>query len=67
MDPDLDSDNWRKSSYSNTNGGDCVEVSLSEQVGAVRDSKARSAGILKFSPGRFAAFVKDVRDRRFDG
>ncbi|MFC6090892.1 DUF397 domain-containing protein [Saccharothrix lopnurensis] len=67
MSPDLDFKHWRKSSYSNTNGGDCVEINLGDEVGEVRDSKAKDAGHLRFSAGAFASFVKAARECRFDG
>jgi uncharacterized protein DUF397 len=35
---------WRKSSYSSSNGGDCVEVAST--LGALRDSKNPSGPVL---------------------
>ncbi|MBB4929955.1 hypothetical protein F4561_000775 [Lipingzhangella halophila] len=48
---------WRKSSYSGTSGGQCVEVA--EVPGAiwVRDSTAPSGVVLRFPPASWAAFV----------
>ncbi|MFI6873061.1 DUF397 domain-containing protein [Streptomyces sp. NPDC050400] len=43
MTPPL-SANWRRSSYSNGMGGECVEVSLSSPCVAIRDSKASDSG-----------------------
>ncbi|MGI5436666.1 DUF397 domain-containing protein [Streptomyces shenzhenensis] len=52
---------WRKSSYSSTNGGDCVEVAdLGGQV-AVRDSKDPEAGGFAVEPGAWTAFVHDLK------
>ncbi|PSK95974.1 uncharacterized protein DUF397 [Murinocardiopsis flavida] len=48
---------WRKSSYSNNTGGECVEVAdLTEHV-LVRDTQNRSAGHLAFDAAEFRAFI----------
>ena len=47
---------WRKSSYSNANGGDCVEVASAEVV-AVRDTTNRDGVTLAFSAKAWAAFT----------
>ena len=43
---------WRKFSYRNNGGADCVEVSLSTEPESVlvRDTRDRSDSILRFSP-----------------
>ena len=48
---------WRKSSYSGSSGGDCVEVA--DIVGAVmvRDTKNRDALTLTFPPRAWEAFT----------
>lgn len=52
---------WRKSSRSNTSGGDCVEVArLSDAVG-VRDSKNPRAGHLTLSRAAFAGLVQSIK------
>ncbi|MDH6547163.1 DUF397 domain-containing protein [Streptomyces sp. SAI-041] len=49
---------WFKSSYSGTNGGDCVEVAASPDAVYVRDSKVVSGGpVLRIGRGEWAAFV----------
>ncbi|MFH9706533.1 DUF397 domain-containing protein [Streptomyces luteogriseus] len=49
---------WFKSSYSGTNGGDCVEVAASLDAVYVRDSKAVGDGpVLRVGRGEWAAFV----------
>ncbi|WDV53117.1 DUF397 domain-containing protein [Streptomyces coeruleorubidus] len=57
----LRSATWRKSSYSGSTGGDCVEVAdLGTPGAAMRDSKNPEAGILTVSPHAYAAFVAHV-------
>ena len=53
---------WRKSSRSNANGGECVEVAdnLPGRV-LVRDSKDQAGPVLTFSPGAWRVFVAQVR------
>ncbi|MGX4688316.1 DUF397 domain-containing protein [Streptomyces sp. JNUCC 63] len=49
---------WFKSSYSGSDGGDCVEVAASLDAVYVRDSKAASDGpVLRIGQGEWAAFV----------
>jgi Domain of unknown function (DUF397) len=59
--------NWRKSSYSNGNGGSCVEVADLPGGGrAVRDTKDKGTGpILWFTPTEWDAFVQGVRAGEF--
>jgi hypothetical protein len=59
---------WRKSSYSNENGGNCVEVAdLPDGGRAVRDTKDHGRGpILRFTAGEWRAFVLGVKDGEFD-
>nr|WP_121162669.1 DUF397 domain-containing protein [Micromonospora pisi] len=49
---------WRKSSRSNGQGGNCVEVAdnLADRV-LVRDTKNRDGGTLTFAPEAWRAFV----------
>jgi hypothetical protein len=57
---DLARAEWRKSSYSGSSGGECVEVAdLGARV-AVRDSKDPEVGTLTLSPQTYAAFVTYV-------
>jgi hypothetical protein len=51
---------WRKSSYSGANGGDCVEVASAAGV-AVRDTTDRDGVTLAFSARAWAAFVTRLR------
>ena len=53
---------WRKSTYSNANGGDCIEVA-DGFPGAVpvRDSKDPQGPALTFTPHAWSAFVADIK------
>lgn len=44
--PDFTTATWRTSSYSGSNGGDCVEVAIIAPAVGVRDSKQRDGGQL---------------------
>jgi hypothetical protein len=58
--------NWRRSSYSSGNGGECVEVASVADAVAVRDTKQSGTGpVLRFTPAawrRFAGQVKSPAD-----
>ncbi|MER5431944.1 DUF397 domain-containing protein [Streptomyces sp. NPDC002588] len=58
---DLSSVTWRKSSYSNSDGGECLEVADDLPVVPVRDSKAPHLTPLLFGAGAWAAFVQGLR------
>ncbi|MGI8449515.1 MAG: DUF397 domain-containing protein [Streptosporangiaceae bacterium] len=59
---DLDRATWRKSSYSGTNGGNCVEVARNlPGLVAVRDSKDPDGPALVFTPADWAGFTATVR------
>ncbi|ASQ96036.1 DUF397 domain-containing protein [Streptomyces sp. 11-1-2] len=56
---------WRKSSYSNGSGGNCIETAdLASEGTAVRDSKDPDGAMLGFSHRAWADFVTAVRDRQ---
>jgi hypothetical protein len=61
MDVDLDGATWRKSSYRNGRGGECVEVADLPSGRAVRDSKHPEGPILVFTRGGWQAFVQGIR------
>lgn len=48
---------WFTSSYSNSEGGDCVEVALGPGAVLVRDSKDRAGARLTFPSDAWRAFV----------
>ncbi len=63
----IDRVTWHKSSYSNGNGGACVEVAdLPDGGRAVRDSKDPTGPVLMFTPAEWAAFTAGVRASEFN-
>lgn len=62
--PDLSTAAWRKSSYSNGDGGDCVEIADNlPGIVPVRDSKAAPEGpAITFARARWAPFLAALRD-----
>jgi Domain of unknown function (DUF397) len=64
---DLTSAEWRVSSYTGSNGGNCVEVARNlPGVVAIRDSKDREGPALVVEPGAFAALTAGIRAGEFD-
>jgi hypothetical protein len=64
---DLTRAEWRKSSYSSGNGGNCVEVARNlPGVVAVRDSKDPDGPKLMFSRVVWRAFTAAAQDGEFD-
>lgn len=62
VDSDLTSAVWRKASYSNGYGGDCVEVAdLDGGYRAVRDSKNPAGPTLTCTAAHWAAFTAGIR------
>jgi hypothetical protein len=62
---DLSNSSWRKSSYSNGQGGDCLEVA--DNVSGfvpVRDTKRPGGPTLEFTAAAWSAFVEDVKVTR---
>ena len=64
----MDNMNWRTSSYSSGNGGECVEVASPEGAVAVRDTKQirdtkqnGTGPVLRFSPGAWRRFASQVK------
>ena len=65
MDIDLSRAVWRKSTFSNGSGGDCVEVARNlPGVVAVRDSKDPDGPPLIVAAGEWRGFVASVRAGR---
>ena len=51
---------WRKSTYSSSNGGQCVEVGK-DGVILVRDTTSRDGGTLAFTAEAWQAFAASLR------
>lgn len=65
--PNLTSAIWCKSSYSGSNGGNCVEVARNlPGIVAVRDSKDPDGGALVFTPDEWRAFIAGAQAGEFD-
>lgn len=52
---------WRKSSYSGSNGGQCVEVGRQAASIAVRDTTDRDGETLSFTAEAWASFTTSLR------
>ncbi|ARQ70362.1 DUF397 domain-containing protein [Streptomyces marincola] len=52
---------WRKSSYSNGEGAECVEVADGLPVVPVRDSKCAEGAVLAFGPVAWSGFVTAIK------
>jgi len=53
---------WRKSTYSSSNGGNCVEVGQATRIIAVRDTKQHGRGpVLRFTPAAWRRFADQVK------
>jgi hypothetical protein len=52
---------WRTSSYSGSNGGNCIEVAATVHAVAVRDSKDEHGPVLTFRPGDWQRFADQVK------
>jgi hypothetical protein len=52
---------WRKSSYSGSNGGNCVEVGTAAPAVLVRDTTNRDGGTLSVSAGAWRAFTDGLK------
>jgi Domain of unknown function (DUF397) len=53
---------WRKSAYSSSNGGNCVEVGQVTRTVAVRDTKQYGRGpVLRFTPAAWRRFTDQVK------
>ncbi|WP_326808230.1 DUF397 domain-containing protein [Streptomyces sp. NBC_01775] len=51
---------WFKSSYSGSDGGNCVEVARAAHAVHVRDSKEQRGPVLSVPPRQWATFIESV-------
>ncbi len=58
---DVTSITWRKSSYSGSNGGTCVEVGTTGPAVAVRDSKHPDGPQLAFASDNWKTFTDQLK------
>jgi hypothetical protein len=57
---------WVKSSYSGSQGGNCVEVAVSAQGRVlVRDTKDREGAMLAFTPDLWREFATQLKAGRY--
>ncbi|MFC8725583.1 MULTISPECIES: DUF397 domain-containing protein [Streptomyces] len=56
--PDRTALHWFKSSYSNGDGGACIEVAAHPAAVHIRDSKVTDGPILTVEPAAWGAFVR---------
>jgi hypothetical protein len=63
---DLADELWFKSSYSN-GSGECVEVAITGDRVATRDSKDPHGPNLRFTPEAWSAFVQGIALGEFSG
>jgi Domain of unknown function (DUF397) len=61
MDVEPEGATWRKSTYSNGSGGNCVEVADLPDGRAVRDSKHPHGPTLAFTRDQWRAFVQSIK------
>ena len=59
---DLSNVTWRKSSYSNSDGGNCIEIAPNlPTLVPVRDSKNPAHGTVLFGTDAWAEFLSSVK------
>lgn len=64
---ELSAAKWLKSSYSGSNGGDCIEIATGfPGVVPVRDSKDPHGPSLTFQTSAWASFIAGVKAGDFD-
>lgn len=62
MKADLSHATWRKSTFSNGSGGNCVQVGqLPQGRLAVRDTQNRTGAVLQFSAEAWHLFITSIR------
>ena len=51
---------WRKSTYSDSSGGNCVETASTDGLVAVRDTANRDGGTLVFTAASWTVFAATI-------
>jgi hypothetical protein len=64
--PDLSRAVWRKSSYSQPNLSDCVEIADAARSIAIRDSKDPCGTLLLFGRGEWQSFAARIKRGQLD-
>jgi hypothetical protein len=54
-------DSWRKSAYSDGNGGQCVETASGQGIILVRDTGNRNGATLAFTADAWRAFTAGLK------
>ncbi len=52
---------WRKSTYSNDNGGECVETASDDGMILIRDTTDRDGGTLSFPAAAWQRFADALK------
>lgn len=52
---------WRKSTYSDASGGNCVETASADGMVMMRDTANRDGGTLAFTVDAWAAFTTSLK------
>lgn len=55
---------WKKSSYSNGAGGECVECAITPERALVRDTKDRNAPAVRVGRSAWVLFVLAFKDEQ---
>jgi hypothetical protein len=53
--------NWRTSTYSDANGGNCIETASTNGVVLIRDTTNRDGALLTVSAKAWASFTASLR------
>ncbi|MGH3222213.1 MAG: DUF397 domain-containing protein [Streptosporangiaceae bacterium] len=57
----MNENRWRTSTYSSSNGGNCVEVADHDHHVIVRDTNDRTGPALRFTPAAWRNFASQVK------
>ncbi|MEU7822105.1 DUF397 domain-containing protein [Catellatospora sp. NPDC049133] len=57
---------WKKSSRSDGQGANCVEIAIMTDTVGVRDSKNRRGAVLAYTADEWTAFLAGVKAGEFD-